>query len=255
MATDSRRFTQIGIDRIVRLKWLEKTLFLVLAGNQDAVIRESLREYIKDSFRPSTSNPNARGSISKTITILLKVWARVPSNLVSFRDDGLYLAKNTQNSQSIALHWAMITAMYPFWNSVAIQTGRLLRLQGSVIAAQVQRRVKEQYGDRQTASRATRRVLRSMIDWSVLRDANEKGIYKKGEQFSLDNPRLVAFMVEALLRSTPNGTAPLKDLLNRPSLFPFRLPHFSAEKIASLSPRLEVLRHGLDEELLMVVDK
>ncbi|KUK56520.1 MAG: PglZ domain protein [Synergistales bacterium 53_16] len=29
----------------------------------------------------------------------------------------------------------------------------------------------------------------------------------------------------------------------------------TAEKIASLSPRLEVLRHGLDEELLMVVDK
>jgi len=29
----------------------------------------------------------------------------------------------------------------------------------------------------------------------------------------------------------------------------------TTEKIASLSPRLEVLRHGLDEELLMVVDK
>lgn len=253
MATDSRRFTQIGIDRIVRLKWLEKTLFLVLAGNEDAVIRESLREYIKESFR--SNNPNVRGSIDKTITILLKVWARVPSDLVSFRDDGLHLAENAKNTQRIALHWAMITAVYPFWNSVAIQTGRLLRLQGSVIAAQVQRRVKEQYGERQTASRATQRVLRSMIDWSVLRDTNEKGIYKKGEQFSLDNPRLVAFMVEALLYSTPNGTAPMKDLLNSPSLFPFCLPHFSAEKIASFSPRLEAVRHGLDEELLMVVEK
>jgi len=253
MATDSRRFTQIGIDRIVRLKWLEKTLFLVLAGNQDAVIRESLREYIKESFR--SDSLYKRGAIDKTITILRKVWARVPSDLVSFRDDGLQLAENTKNTQRIALHWAMITAVYPFWNSVAIHTGRLLRLQGSIIAAQVQRRVKEQYGERQTASRATQRVLRSMIDWSVLRDTNEKGIYRKGEQFSLDNPRLVAFMVEALLRSTPNGTAPIKELLNSPSLFPFLMPHFPAEKIASLSPRLEVLRHGLDEELLMVVDK
>jgi hypothetical protein len=47
----------------------------------------------------------------------------------------------------------------------------------------------------------------------------------------------------------------MKDLLNSPSLFPFRLPHFSAEKIASFSPRLEAVRHGLDEELLMVVGK
>jgi len=253
MATESRRFAQIGIDRIVRLKWLEKTLYLVLAGNDDTSISESLREYIKESFR--SSNLNVRGSIDKTITILRKVWARVPSDLVSFRDDGLHIAENTKNAQRIALHWAMITAVYPFWNSVAIQTGRLLRLQSSVIAAQVQRRVKEQYGERQTASRATRRVMRSMIDWSVLKDTNEKGIYRKGEQFSLDNPRLVAFMVEALLRSTPNGTATMKDLLNSPSLFPFRMPHFSAEKIASFSPRLEVFRHGLDEEFLMVVEK
>ena len=69
----------------------------------------------------------------------------------------------------------MALAAYPFWGAVAAQTGRLLRLQGTVAAAQVQRRIKEGYGERDTVSRAARRVLRSFIDWRVLTDTATKG--------------------------------------------------------------------------------
>ena len=71
-------------------------------------------------------------------------------------------------------------AVYPFWSGVATQVGRLLRLQGSAAAAHVQRRVREQYGERETVSRAARRVLRSYLDWGVLQETGKKGIYSAG---------------------------------------------------------------------------
>ena len=45
---------------------------------------------------------------------------------------------------------------------------------------------------------------------------------------------------------------PSEMLLASPSIFPFRLAHVSAEHLASLAPRLETLRHGLDDDLVML---
>jgi len=146
----------------------------------------------------------------------------------------------------------MVTAAYPFWGSVASHTGRLLKLQGRAAASQVQRRLREQYGERETVSRAARRVLRSFIDWGVLQDTPSKGVYGVGATLAIEDPRLVAWLTEAALHTRPNGSAPLKELLNGPSSFPFRIKPIRAETLGHLSPRLEVFRHGLDEDLVML---
>lgn len=56
----------------------------------------------------------------------------------------------------------------PLWQRVVLSR---------VAAAHVQRRVHEQYGERETVSRAARRVLRSFLDWGVLQETESKGIY------------------------------------------------------------------------------
>jgi len=48
----------------------------------------------------------------------------------------------------------------------------------SWFAAQAQRRIKEQLGEREAVSRAARRVLRCFVDWGVLQDTSEKGVYQ-----------------------------------------------------------------------------
>jgi hypothetical protein len=50
-----------------------------------------------------------------------------------------------------------------------------------------------------------------------------------------------------------NGSAAIKDLLDSPSIFPFRMAYVSAKHMASLLPRLNILRHGLDDDLVMLV--
>lgn len=44
-------------------------------------------------------------------------------------------------------------------------------------------------------------------------------------------------------------------LFDSPNIFPFCLSHISAEHVASLWPRQNILRHGLDDDLVMLHEK
>ncbi len=252
-ANQDRRFSQIGIDRLVRLKWLEKTASLRLAGNEAAAAGVILKSDLKEYFQ--TKETTVRGSIDKTISVLLKVWIKVPLEVQPLQGSGLELLKHLPSTDRVAVHWGMIMAVYPFWAAVSAQAGRLLKLQGSVVAAQVQRRLREQYGERETVSRRVRYVLRSFVDWGVLQEEVAKGVYNAGPILAIDDNLLIVWLVEAFLQSRINGYFPLKDLLGSPSLFPFRLKPMHAKNLVASSTRLDILRHGLDDELIMLKDQ
>jgi len=251
----TRRTDQIGFSQRVRLEWLEQTANLILAGNNKAAVNDALQELLKDKV---SVGGNSKGSNrNKIISILRTVWVNPPEELVSLRDDGLNFLSSqsaalSPHHLSVAIHWGMAMAVYPFWSGVATQTGRLLRLQGSAAAAHVQRRVREQYGERETVSRAARRVLRSYLDWGVLQETGAKGIYSAGTTLAVEDSRLIAWLAEASLHARANGSAPLKDLIDSPSLFPFRIKPVHAESLVAASSRLDLLRHGLDNDLVML---
>ena len=85
-----------------------------------------------------------------------------------------------------------------------------------------------------------------------MNEADDKGLYTQGDLYSIQAPRLITWLVEASLHARMNGSAAIKDLLDSPSIFPFRLAHVSAEHLASFSPRLDFLRQGLDDDLVML---
>jgi len=176
----------------------------------------------------------------------------VPSELEALRVEGLGLLRDYHQRDRLAIHWGMVMAAYPFWSHVAMQVGRLLKLQGSAAAAQVQRRVREQYGERETVSRAARRVLRSYLDWGVLQETGSRGVYSTGIVLTIGDSRLASWLLEASLHARVSCSAPLKDLIDSPDLFPFRVQPMSAERLAAASSRLDVLHHGLDEDLIML---
>lgn len=246
----SRRTDQIGFSQRVRLEWLEQTANYVLAGNDKAAVNNTLQEILRDKV--SVGGQAVRGNREKIITILLNVWLSAPSELEPLRFVGLELLKRLPRMDHIAVHWGMVMAVYPFWAAVASHVGRLLKLQGSAAAAHVQRRIREQYGERETVSRATRRVLRSYVDWRVLREARPRGVYSHGLSFVVADRQLISWLIEASLHARSNGSAPLRDLTESPSLFPFRLDHIGADSLMAASPRLEVLRHGMDENLVVL---
>ncbi len=245
----SKRTSQIGFSQRVHLEWLEQTANLVLAGNDKAAVNDALQELLKDKV--SIDGQAERGNREKIITILMKVWLTAPIDLEHLHVGGLELLKGVPRRDHLAVHWGMVMAVYPFWSGVATQVGRLLRLQGSAAAAQVQRRIREQYGERETVSRAARRVLCSYLDWGVLQETATKGIYTTGTCLAIDDARLIAWLVEASLHARSNGSASLKNVVDSPSLFPFRLKPIHAESLLAGSSNLDILRHGLDDDLVI----
>jgi hypothetical protein len=244
----NRRIHQIGFSQRIRLEWLEQTANLVLAGNDKKSVNQALQKLLADKV--SVGGSAVRGNREKIITILQKVWLTTPKELLLLREDGLDLLKRMPSQTHLAIHWGMTMAVYPFWAGVATQVGRLLKLQKFAVATQIQRRVREQYGERETVSRAARRVLRSFIDWGVLEDTKQKGVYQAGASILVGDNTLIAWLAEAFLHSRGGDPFPLKDLLEHPSFFPLNVKPVHIESISASSKRLEILRHGLDDSLL-----
>ncbi len=244
------RTDQIGFSQRVRLEWFEQTANLVMAGNDESVVKDALQELLKDKV--SVGGQAKRSNREKIITILLKTWVTIPTDLEELRDEGLEHLKRLPRSDHLIIHWGMATAVYPFWSSVALQVGRLLRLQDSAAAAHVQRRICEQYGERETVSRSARRVLRSYLDWGVLKETEVKGIYTTRTTLNIEDPLLICWLAEASLHSWIYRSAPLRELLDSPSFFPFRIKSIHADSLMAASSRLEIFRQGSDEDLVML---
>jgi hypothetical protein len=95
-------------------------------------------------------------------------------------------------------------------------------------------------------------VLRAFVDWGVLEETESKGIYTRGIHVSVGDPKLTSWLVEAFLHTRANGSVALSEVLNSPSFFPFRLKQMSGAELVSHSPRMELLRHGLNEEMILL---
>lgn len=242
------RRDQIGFSQRIRLDWLEYTANLVLAGNSREEIVAALRERLKEKL--SVGNDPKRGNRDKAISILTRVWVTVPKDLQSLRDEGLDHLRAGGPSERMLVHWCMCMAVYPFFGTVADAVGRLLRLQGTAAAAQVQRRLRERYGERETVARAARRILRTHIDWNVLQETNERGLYRGTAKRAINDPLLTLWIIQAALRATGHTPRSASTLLRGPHLFPFDLPLPSLRDLEACAA-LEISHHGLDQTPLI----
>jgi hypothetical protein len=241
------RKIQIGFTQRMQLKWLDRTAGLLSAGSSSAEIKHMLSDLLKDQL--SINGTAERSSRAKTITILLKTWVTVPSQLRPFRDEGLEHFRRLPVKDHLPVHWGMAMAVYPFFSVVAETVGRLLKLQGTASASQVQRRVREMLGERETVSRATRRVLRTMIDWEAIHDARPKGTYRSCSTHRIKDPRLAGWLIEACLLGSGASSAMMDVISQSPSLFPFTLPWITARDLSGAN-RLEVFRQGGDTDTI-----
>jgi len=57
--------------------------------------------------------------------------------------------------------------------------------------------------------------------------------------------------MEAVLHTIPNNTSPLQAVIDAPSLFPLTLERLPTGVLA-VSRRMEIIRHGLDDDLVML---
>ncbi len=247
----TRRTDQIGFSQRVRLEWLEQTANLVLAGNDKArAVNDAVAGAAEGQGvlrRPGRARQSREDHHDSP-----EDWLTVPSELESLasRRPGTPQAYSSTRSSGHPLgdgHGRLPVLVGCSHAGRPSSEASGLCCRGSCPAAGP--RAIWRAGD---CFPAARRVLRSYLDWGVLQETGTKGIYSAGATLAVDDSRLIAWLVEASLHARANGSAPLKDLIDSPSLFPFRIKPVHAESLVAASSRLDVLRHGLDDDLVML---
>jgi len=246
-----KRHDAIGIKQTIRFEWMQMAANLLLSGLDANTIRQELHEFL--SGQKCNGSEGVRSDKTRTFVVnnLMRIWVSPDPDLVIFRDASLSFI-HEHPSMELAVHWGIISAAYPFWFSVAQHMGRLLNLQNQVTQDQIMTRLKEQYGDRQTVSRYARFVIRSFVVWGALKDSDVKGCYQNALPIIISNQKLTILMFEAILHAIPEGKMPLALLINNPALFPFQLPVITGDFVSQQKNRIDVVRYGLDDELLLL---
>jgi hypothetical protein len=237
----------VGIDRIVQPDWLETVAQMYIAGSPAKEIANGVHRLLEGKL---SSGKGGRGSLEKTVTVLMRTWVTPPRELIPLRDDGIKLLQKLSEELHPAVHWGMLIAAYPFWGAVAETTGKLLSLQGTATMAQIVRRIREQLGERQTVTRSAQRAVRSFVNWGTIVDTDRKGTYKSADPQTINDPALTTWLLEAVLRSSSKKTAALRSIVNSYFIFPYKI------KLEHLSytggGRLEYQRQGMDEDVVML---
>jgi hypothetical protein len=234
----TNRYSKIGIKQAIHLEWLDKMLSLLEMGLTKKQIKEELNLYLQKK-RNSADEKKFYSQQTKDFVIsnLMKVWLIPDKELFRFRNSLLNLKKQ---DRSLPIHWAMISSAYPFWYFVAYYTGRLFNLQNEISKKQIVIRLKEQYGDRETISRYTDYVLKSFLEWGVLKEKEKKSVYIVGNRQEIFNPQIIVLLLESVLNCYFQKQIDYYSLLNNPALFAFKLSDVSLYQIEKFSPRIAI---------------
>jgi hypothetical protein len=230
---------RIGFDRELNLDWLDLTAGLVQGGLDIHQTRQEL------TARLANEVPG-KEACRKTVTVLTRIWSRVPQEHQTFQAEALALLPRVAPEDRLWLHWGVSLLAYPFFHDVASTAGRLLNLQGEFESTQVLRRMQESWGQRTTLERAVPRLLRTFVNWNVTRAIPSAGhTYQATPPRQTSDAAVTLWLLECLLH---DRQLPLAELIQSPAAFPFDLTDYAAS--VRRSDRFEVNRQGLDLEMV-----
>lgn len=233
--------SRVGFDRKIDLQWLD-ALADQTAQTDD---KKELRNFSHNMLEPQHSNFDAR---RKSVTVLLRIWVQVPCEHKKFQREACELLGSIRSDQRIWLHWGMSQLAYPLFRSVAETIGRLLRLQDEFTIGQIERRVFAKWGERSTVRRAVQRIMRSMVEWGVIRDSGAKGVYEKCDGLLRGPEELQLWLLQVCLAAGDGDSMELGQLLNNPILFPFELTVDRSS--LRQSSHFDLHRQGLDMDII-----
>jgi len=240
----SRATRVIGFDRELQLDWLDAVAARVASGAQPGEVRAWLDAYLADQL----GGEGKGGHRGKTVTVLGRIWSNVPSHCKSIRDDAVQLIGNVPQEERLAVHWAMATAVYPFFGEVTATVGRLLLLQGDVVRAAVIKRLTESWGDRPAVRRASRAVWTSLAAWQTMTPTAARGHYRTSVSRQTTSTATTRLLVEATMLATDRDAISMKEIQSWPAFYPFALTDLRPSIAAS--SRLVISREGVDLEMV-----
>ncbi len=142
----------------------------------------------------------------------------------------------------------MCLLAYPLFRDTANAIGRLLKLQGEFTLAQLQRKLIDQWGERSTVTRAFQRIVRSMIEWGTLADADTPGHFEAAPVIVTNSKPLQLWFLQACHQAGHKEAVEADQLLSQPLAFPFKLSIKTTD--LRRSKNFTIHRQGIDMDMV-----
>jgi len=201
----------IGFSRPVNIKWLNKTVELILEGKEEKQIKEELNEYLAFEI-------DSKINIRKTREILMNIWVRVPEDQKVIRDLALKQYPNESSTKEL-LHWCMLLLAYPVFTDAASLIGKISVMQDTFSSRWLKDKLFDVWGERATLLHSITRITNTMVNFGVLKriKTGEFSIEEK-EITSKDETVIIAMTIVALKNK---AYYEVSELSNVSTMFPF----------------------------------
>jgi hypothetical protein len=113
----------------------------------------------------------------------------------------------------------MALVVFPLFRDVALQMGKLLKLQGLFRRQEIHGRLMEKYSNLSTIPRSIDRIIQSMQNWVAIQQQSD-GSFQFIE-IRTGNTNLQQWLIAITVCATPQKRILVNDLFRLPELFPF----------------------------------
>lgn len=201
----------IGMNRAIKLEWLNKTAELVSQGHDEKTIRAELQEYLSYEIDSAVNLKNTR-------TILLQTWVYTPDELLSIREAALALVKKG-GIDALVAHWSMLLVRYPVFVDVCCLIGKLSNIQDTFSTAWLRDKLYEIWGERGTLVHSSGRTLQTLRNFGVI-EQKKIGVFQI-KKYEVANKDSIQVLLMALLFLKEKAYYEITELPCVPQLFPF----------------------------------
>ena len=205
---------RIGFDRHIKLDWLDTMAGIVKKEPDINKIRIDMHSYFEKEFPLYEAR-------RKTITVLSRIWYKVPKEHLDIRNRGLELLPNLEQKDRIWIHWGLTLLAFPFVRDIATYLSRCFSLNDSCSTQEITRKMEESWGYRTTMKRALDRVIQSFDNWNVIVKDEKNGIITTKLRLKSSDKSLNLWLLEAILLAENDHSIPMDQVNKIPSGFPF----------------------------------
>lgn len=161
-----------------------------------------------------------KGTMSRkhVITILMKIWVGVESEVEFIRDSIIKEYPYLSSDEKRCIHYCLACIAYPFYREQMNFLGKYLKMADTVKSKMLVSQMKSLYGDRRRVEVAASAVFSSSKDWGII-TMDKPGVYSAIENRLTVNDKLVKnLLIEVLMEHLSTNTVSI-EMVNASALF------------------------------------
>ena len=201
----------VGLSRAIKPEWLNKTVEFVLDGNDEATIKEKLNEYLSFEIGSPTN-------LRKTREILQTVWVKTATTAPEIHGKAV-VAFKSDDSNKLALSWAMLLLTYPVFFDVTGLIGKISNVQDAFTTSWLREKLHEEWGERTTLLYTCDKILQTLNYLGAIENI-KTGVYR-AKQYKVSDEQTINVLLMSLLALKRKAYYEIDELSHIPQFYPF----------------------------------